>query len=99
MYWELKSNESFSDKYQTWIIAYCLDTDSFFATNQRHFFWEYDNEFQCENDAVYYFRNNLEEFRNARKEILSHCGGWRIDKDWLLNAPLKEWSQIIFLQK
>lgn len=84
MYRELKDNEKFSDKYTTWIIAYCLDTDSFFATNQRHFFWEYNDEFQCENDAVNYFRNHLDEFRNARKEILSHCGGWSIDKDLFL---------------
>lgn len=84
MYQELKGNENFSDKYATWIIAYCLDTDSFFVTNQRHFFWEYDDEFQCENDAINYFRNHLNEFRNARKEILSHCGGWSIDKDLFL---------------
>ena len=38
MYQELKGNENFSDKYAMWIITYCLDTDSFFATNQRHFF-------------------------------------------------------------
>lgn len=37
MYQKLKGNENFSDKYATWIIAYCLDTDSFFATNKRHF--------------------------------------------------------------
>lgn len=70
MYQKLKGNENFSDKYATWIIAYCLDTDSFFATNKRHFFWEYNDEFQCENDAVNYFRNHLDEFRDARKEIL-----------------------------
>ena len=29
MYQELKGNENFSDKYATWVIAYCLDTDSF----------------------------------------------------------------------
>ena len=38
MYQELKGNENFSDKYATWIIAYCLDTDSFFATNLT-FLW------------------------------------------------------------
>ena len=35
MYKKLKDNESFSDTYATWIIAYCLDTDSFFATTQK----------------------------------------------------------------
>ena len=29
MYKELDKNEAFSDTYATWIIAYCLDTDSF----------------------------------------------------------------------
>lgn len=45
MYKELKENENFNDAYSSWIIAYCLDTNSFFVTNQRHFFWEYDTEF------------------------------------------------------
>ena len=84
MYKELDKNETFSDTYATWIIAYCLDTDSFFATNQRHFFWEYNDEFQCENDAVNYFRNHTKEFWNARKEILNHSGGWRVDRDLFL---------------
>lgn len=92
MYQELKGNENFSDKYATWIIAYCLDTDSFFATNKRHFFWEYNDEFQCENDAVNYFRNHLDEFRDARKEILSHCGGWSIDKDLFLENTKERFS-------
>jgi hypothetical protein len=92
MYQELKGNENFSDKYATWIIAYCLDTDSFFATNQRHFFWEYNDEFQCENDAVNYFRNHLDEFINARKDILSHCGGWSIDKDLFLENTKERFS-------
>ena len=84
MYKKLKDNESFSDTYATWIIAYCLDTDSFFATNQRHFYWEYNDEFQCENDAINYFRNHLKEFWDVRKDILSHTGGWSIDRDLFL---------------
>lgn len=37
MYQELKGNENFSDKYATWIIAYCLDTDSFFCNESKTF--------------------------------------------------------------
>lgn len=84
MYKELGENENFSDVFPTWIIAYCPDTDSFFATNQRHFFWEYNDEFQCENDAVNYFRNHTNEFWNVRKDILSTTGGWSIDRDLFL---------------
>ena len=92
MYRELNSNEKFSDKYPTWIIAYCVDTDSFFVTNQRHFFWEYNDEFQCENDAVNYFRNHLDEFRTVRKEILSRCGGHSIDNDLYLENTKESFS-------
>ena len=84
MYKELDKNEAFSDTYATWIIAYCPDTDSFFSTNQRHFYWEYNDEFQCENDAINYFRNHTKEFWDVRKEILRHTGGWSIERERLL---------------
>lgn len=76
MYRELSRNENFSKSYFTWIIAYCLDTNSFFVTNQRHFFWEYDNEFSCENDAINYFKTHLDEFGKIRNWILNSTGGW-----------------------
>lgn len=84
MYNKLNENESFSDTYAMWIIAYCPDSDSFFVTNQRHFYWNYNDEFQCENDAVNYFRNHTKEFYDMRKEIISHTGGWSIDGDLFL---------------
>lgn len=37
MYKELNKNESFSNTYATWIIAYCLDTDSFFRNKSETF--------------------------------------------------------------
>lgn len=85
MYKELKENENFNNVFPTWIIAYCPDTDSFFASNQRYFYWEYDDEFQCENDAINYFRNHIKEFSNVRKEILSKTGGWSLDGDLFLD--------------
>ena len=71
MYKKLNKDENFSKPYSTWIIAYCLDTNSFFATNQRHFFWEYENEFSGENDAISYFKTHLDEFWEIRNGILS----------------------------
>lgn len=76
MYIELAENIDFSQVFPTWIIAYCPDTDSFFATNQRFFFWEDDNEFKSEDDAINYFREHLDDFRKTRNEILSDTGGW-----------------------
>lgn len=84
MHKELKDNKNFTDVFPTWIIAYCPDTDSFFATNHRYFYWEYDDEFQCENDAINYFRNHIKEFVNARKDILKNTGGWNINRDLYL---------------
>ena len=79
MFKELKDTEDFSKTYSTWIIAYCLDSNSFFATNERYFFWEHEREFECENDAVNYFREHLKEFYEIRNEILSSTGGWSIN--------------------
>lgn len=90
MYKTLKSNDNFSNKCSTWIIAYCLDSNSFFATNERFFFWEYEVEFYSEDDAIKYFKNHLEKFWNIRKEILEKCGGWSINSDmWLENTKEK----------
>lgn len=69
-------NEGFTKVYPTWIIAYCLDTNSFFATNQRCFFWEYEVEFGSEQQAVDYFKNHLDDFWKQRKNILDSTGGW-----------------------
>lgn len=84
MYTELGKDERFSKAYSTWIIAYCLDTNSFFVTNQRHFYWEHNKEFQTENDAVNYFKAHLDDFLNIRNEILIKTGGWNINSDLYL---------------
>lgn len=52
----------FNTKFSTWIIAYCIDTNSWFCTNQRFFYYEYPDEFKCEDDAVNYFENHTNEF-------------------------------------
>lgn len=84
MYKKLDNDEEFSKTYPTWIIVYCLDTNSFFVTNQRHFFWEYANEFLCENDAISYFKTHLYEFWKIRNEILNLTGGWNKNSDLYL---------------
>lgn len=59
----------FNTEFSTWIIAYCPDTDSWFCTNQRFFYYEYPDEFQCENDAVNYFKNHVDEFIKLNCEM------------------------------
>lgn len=84
MYRELSKDENFSKPYSTWIIAYCLDTNSFFVTNQRYFFWKYDNEFLYENDAIIFFKTHLDKFWEIRNGILSSTGGWNTNSDLYL---------------
>lgn len=67
----IEVNESFSTEYQTYIIGYCPDIDEFFVTNQRHFFWETENEFTSEEDGVEYFESHIEYFVGVKNEILS----------------------------
>lgn len=72
--------EPFNTKYPTWIIAYCPDLNSFFVTNERHFFWESENEFNSENDGINYFENNVSDFINIANEII------HTKKVWLENT-------------
>lgn len=90
MYIELDENDDFSKVYPTWIIAYCVDTNSFFATNERFFFWEDDNEFKLENDAINYFREHLDDFRKTRNKILSNAGGWSTNSPMCLENTREE---------
>lgn len=65
----------FSTTYPEWIIAFCPDTDSFFCTNQRFFFWESEESFSNEADAIQYFQENREKFVGIHNDIAKECGG------------------------
>ena len=71
MFKNIPCNRDFSTKFSTYIIAYCLDTNSWFCTNERFFYYEYPDEFQCENDAINYFKNHTNEFIKINCELLS----------------------------
>ena len=74
--------------HDTWIIAFCPDTDSFFITNQRTFFWEFDKEFESEEAAIDYFDRFATYFVNAENAIMCHVVyGWKdTDKVYLENT-------------
>lgn len=59
----------FNKEYPTWIIAYCPDTNSWFCTNKRFFYYEYPDEFQCENDAIHYFKTYAKQFVELNQEM------------------------------
>ncbi len=82
--------EPFNTKYPTWIIAFCPDTDSFFATDGRHFFWEYKEEFESEDAAIHYFEKHAKYFITIEEEMLNDMMLGNkfkdIDKVWLENT-------------
>ena len=71
MSYYVEINEPFNTEYPTWIIAFCPDTDSFFVTNQRYFYWEHKVEFGNEKDAINYFEDNISYFLDVDREIMS----------------------------
>ena len=66
----MEIEEPFDTKHPTWIIAFCPDTDSFFVTNERHFFWESEEEFASEEAGIYYFEHQVQHYINIEKEIM-----------------------------
>lgn len=86
-------SERFDTKYSTWIIAYCVDTDSFFVTNERHFFWQYEKEFLSEKDAIEYFENHVNEFIEKHNEITKTIGGVRISDNVFLEDTMHMYSR------
>lgn len=56
--------------HDTWIIAFCPDTNSFFVTDQRAFYWEFEKEFDSEQDGVNYFEDNVQYFINVANEMI-----------------------------
>lgn len=82
----------FSTEFPTWIIAYCPDTDTWFCTNNRFFYYEYPDEFQCENDGVNYFTNHIDEFVQLHRKMTP----WKINKDVVfLENTKKEYYEAV----
>ena len=80
-------DEPFNTIYPTWIIAFCPDTDSFFVTNQRHFFWEFEKEFDTEEAAIDYFDRFTGYFVETENAIMIHViYNWNSNKVYLENT-------------
>lgn len=57
-------------KFNTYILAFCPDTDSWFATNERFFFYEYPKEFDSEVEAIQFFKQNPQLFLDVENRIM-----------------------------
>ncbi len=60
---------SFDSVFETYILAFCPDTDSWFATNQRFFYYEYPKDFPDEKAAIDFFQRNPKIFLDLEKEM------------------------------
>ena len=49
-----------------------IDADSWFATNNRFFFYEYPAEFDTEQEAIDYFKSNINEFFELNVRIMGN---------------------------
>ena len=60
------------EHHDTYIIAFCPDTDSFFITDTRCYFWDTEGalEFNSVDEAVKYFEDHLEYFLDVNNTLM-----------------------------
>lgn len=85
-YREIPEEFNFSTEFPTYILAFCPDTDSWFATNQRFFYYEYPMDFPNEAAAIGYFKRNPEVFLNLEKSMDVYRPSFRENGVWLDNT-------------
>lgn len=80
--------DEFSKEYATWIIAYCPDTNEFFVTRQRGFFWEDDTQYESKDAAIQAFTHNVPKYVLIKNDIMKNMGQQMMldDKVWLSNT-------------
>ena len=86
IYESIPDGYDFSTKFSTYILAFCPDTDSWFVTNQRFFFYEYPMDFPKEETAIEYFKRNPGVFYNLEKEMDVYRPSFYNDGVWLENT-------------
>lgn len=69
LYEEVPKGFDFNSEFDTYIIALCPDTDSWFVTNKRFFYYEYPMEFISEEAGIAYFKNNPVIFLELEKNM------------------------------
>ena len=84
-YKEIPSGYDFSSTFDTWILAYCPDIGSWFATNERFFFYEYPMEFENEEAAIKYFKENPGVFLKIEEDIGTEYSYKKRHSVWLFN--------------
>ena len=77
---------TFYTKFPTYILAFCPDSDSWFATNQRFFYYEFPMDFPNEEAAIDYFRRNPDVFLKIEKNMEVYRSSFFDGGVWLDNT-------------
>lgn len=85
-YEKIPDEYDFSTEFPTYILGFCPDMNSWFATNQRFFFYEYPMDFPNEEAAIGYFKRNPEVFYNLEKEMITYRPSFYDGGVWLENT-------------
>lgn len=85
-YLELPKGCNFDTKFSAYIIAFCPDTDSWFVTNERFFYYEYEKEFETEESGIEYFKKNPKIFYDEEIRMRVNRPSFRENGVWLDNV-------------
>lgn len=77
---------TFNTEFPTYILAFCPDTDSWFATNQRFFYYEYPMDFPNEKAAIDYFKRNPDVFLKIEENMETYRPSFYSGGVWLENT-------------
>lgn len=85
-YESIPDGMDFSTEFPAYILAFCPDICSWFATNQRFFYYEYPMDFPNEDAAIGYFKRNPDVFMNLEKRMVSYRPSFLEGGVWLENT-------------
>ena len=80
-YEKISDGHDFNSEFDTYILAFCPDTASWFVTNKRFFFYEYPMDFPNEAAAIGYFKRNPEVFWEIEQDIMKGHGSYGVYLD------------------
>ena len=85
-YVQVPDDYKFGEKFSTWIIAFCPDTDSWFVTMERYFYYEYERKFESEEEGIHFFKTHPEIFMKIEIEMGIYRPSFYKDGVWLENT-------------
>ena len=86
VYVEVPEEYDFNTEFDTYIIAFCPDLDSWFVTNKRFFYYEYEKEFETEEEGVKFFKENPKLFYDEETRMGIYRPSFRQNGVWLDNT-------------